>query len=110
MSNGSQSLDMFEWIDALQPAAAILGPGCAWFFIFVVLLGKYLLINLLIAVILHEFQDGGKSTSGPLSDRSGCDSRRHASDFRGRHSPFRGTLAELWFAGQRTHAQHAHVL
>ena len=43
-----------EWIDALEPAAAILGPGCSAFFIFVVLLGKYLLINLLVAVILHE--------------------------------------------------------
>lgn len=47
-----------EWVDALEPAAAILGPQCALFFILVVLLGKFLLLNLLIAVILTEFADG----------------------------------------------------
>ena len=46
-----------EWIDAMEPAAAIVGPICSLFFIFVVLLGKYLLMNLLVAVILTEFQE-----------------------------------------------------
>ena len=34
-----------EWIDATEPAATIMGPVCALFFIFVVLLGKYLLVS-----------------------------------------------------------------
>merc|ERR1711965_1166558 len=44
-----------EWIDAMEPVAEILGPVVCIFFIFVVMIGKYLLMNLLIAVILSEF-------------------------------------------------------
>ena len=65
-----------EWVDALEPAAAVLGPGCSAFFIFVVILGKYLLMNLLVAVILTEFaedDDGPKTarSDGSATDRSG---------------------------------------
>lgn len=55
-----------EWIDAMEPVADILGPHVCVFFIFVVILGKYLLMNLLIAVILNEFQDND-STGGSMS-------------------------------------------
>ena len=66
-----------EWIDALKPAADILGTGCASFFIFVVLLGKYLLINLLVAVILHEFQEG-ESKESELASARGSSRRASA--------------------------------
>ena len=57
-----------EWIDAMEPAAAIIGDWCAAFFIFVVVLGKYLLLNLLVAVILKEFAE---EDTGPDTGRSG---------------------------------------
>lgn len=48
-----------EWIDALKPPAAILGNGGATaFHILVMAIGKYLLMNLLVAVILNEFAEG----------------------------------------------------
>ena len=56
-----------EWIDAMEPAAAIIGAGCAAFFIFVVVLGKYLLMNVLVAVILKEFAE---EDTGPATSRS----------------------------------------
>ena len=46
-----------EWVDALDPVFAIMGPSVAGFYIFVVILGKYLLMNLLVAVILTEFAE-----------------------------------------------------
>ena len=61
-----------EWVDAVEPAAAILGPACSAFFIFAVLLGKYLLTNLLIAVFLHKFQeDDAPSTPRPVDALGG---------------------------------------
>ena len=71
-----------EWIDALEPAAAILGPSVAIFFIFVVLLGKYLLLNLLVAVILHEFQEGDSKEGDLASARSGTSARSATSSNR----------------------------
>ena len=56
-----------EWIDAMEPAAAIQGMLCSLFFIFVVLLGKYLLMNLLVAVILTEFAED--DADGPATTR-----------------------------------------
>eukprot|EP00325_Prymnesiales_sp_UTEX-LB-985_P005588 CAMPEP_0174713198 /NCGR_PEP_ID=MMETSP1094-20130205/13955_1 /TAXON_ID=156173 /ORGANISM="Chrysochromulina brevifilum, Strain UTEX LB 985" /LENGTH=329 /DNA_ID=CAMNT_0015912361 /DNA_START=1 /DNA_END=986 /DNA_ORIENTATION=+ len=47
-----------EWVDALEPTMAIEGGVAAIFFIFIVMLGKYLLMNLLVAVILTEFAEG----------------------------------------------------
>ena len=46
-----------KWVDAMMPVAAVFGIGASSFFISVVVLGKYLLMNLLIAVILTEFAD-----------------------------------------------------
>ena len=44
-----------EWVDAFTPAAAQLGPVVAAFYIGVVVVGKYLVLNLLIAVLVAEF-------------------------------------------------------
>ena len=44
-----------EWVDAADPVVAIHGLGSTLFFIVVVIIGKYLLMNLLVAVILCEF-------------------------------------------------------
>ena len=57
----------------MEPCSAIYGPVCSIFFIFVVLIGKYLLINLLVAVILTEFAD---DDAGPNSARSAGSSAR----------------------------------
>ena len=54
-----------EWFEALEPAAYILGAPVSLFFIFVVMLSKFLLLNLLIAVILNEFAE--ESSSPPPS-------------------------------------------
>ena len=56
-----------EWIDAMEPVAAVQGMGTAAFFILVVMLGKYLLMNLLVAVILTEFSE---EDEGPATSRS----------------------------------------
>ena len=50
-----------EWVDAMEPVAAELGPQASSFFIMVVIIGKFLLMNLLIAVILYEFADDAES-------------------------------------------------
>ena len=55
-----------EWVDAMSPVTAILGPDASAFFIYVVLLGKFFLLNLLIAVILCEFgEDAASPPSSP---------------------------------------------
>jgi hypothetical protein len=56
-----------EWVDQLEPVASVFGPSASIFFISVVVLGKFLLINLLVAVILHEFAE---DNSGPSTERS----------------------------------------
>ena len=38
-----------EWVDLMQPVTSVLGPSASVFFIGVVILGKFLLINLLVA-------------------------------------------------------------
>ena len=45
-----------EWVQAMHPVTAILGAPASLFFVAVVLIGKFLLMNLLVAVILTEFQ------------------------------------------------------
>ena len=65
-----------EWIDAMQPAAAVIGARCSAFFIFVVVLGKYLLMNLLVAVILKEFAEEDTGLTTARSD--GSDTNRTA--------------------------------
>ena len=59
-----------EWVDAMEPLAAIEGPGVSAFFVVVVVVGKYLLINLLVAIILTEFAEGdaARSDAIPSSD------------------------------------------
>ena len=59
-----------EWFEALEPAAAILGAPVSLFFIFVVMLGKFLLLNLLIAVILNEFAEESSSPPSSIASTS----------------------------------------
>ncbi len=67
-----------EWVEAMEPVASLLGPWTSAFFILVVLIGKFMLMNLLVAVILHEFADESgsprgsprKSTASPTMDTS----------------------------------------
>ena len=56
-----------EWFEALEPAAYILGAPVSLFFIFVVMLGKFLLLNLLIAVILNEFAEESSSPPSTIA-------------------------------------------
>ena len=79
-----------EWIDAMEPVTALMGMHMAAFYIFVVLLGKYLLMNLLVAVILTEFaseddtpataRSSGHASSGRRSPASGRTLRSSSSD------------------------------
>jgi hypothetical protein len=46
-----------EWVDAMVPAVGAVGLPAVFFFIFVVVIGRYLLINLLIAIVLSSFAD-----------------------------------------------------
>ena len=78
--SGSRSVFILmtgEWVDAMQPAAALLGTGVSAFFIAVVVIGRYLLMNLLVAVILTEFADtsGDSSPAGSPRKRSPAVSR-----------------------------------
>ena len=59
-----------EWIDAMEPVTALMGTGVAAFFIFVVMLGKYLLMNLLVAVILTEFAEEDEAPPTERTSRS----------------------------------------
>ena len=90
-----------EWVDAMEPVAAISGTPSVLFFVAVVIIGKYLLVNLLVAVILLEFATGEsrarESSAGLLSTRrtdDGEDSFRTTTSrsspddsFTARHSP-----------------------
>ena len=68
-----------EWYDAMEPVTTIYGGGAAIFFIAVVLIGKFFLLNLLVAVILHEFADEanggtpGSSSSGAGGSAEGVE-------------------------------------
>ena len=46
-----------EWYDVMEPATALLGPAASIFFVAIVVVGKYFLTNLLVAVLLTEFGD-----------------------------------------------------
>ena len=46
-----------EWIDAMGPAIGSIGQSSIAFFIFAVLIGRYLIMNLLIAILLNAFAD-----------------------------------------------------
>ena len=95
----------------MEPVAAITGPEASIFFIAVVLLGKCLLINLLVAVILTEFGDDsnpalspGKTprasrTPSPLTSRS--PETTHFGDETARLSPAIHGLSPEGFSGSR---------
>ena len=44
-----------KWVHAMEPIAEAVGLGCGFFFVGVVVLGKYMLLNFLISVIIVEF-------------------------------------------------------
>ena len=81
-----------EWVEALKPVAEIYGPMAAGFFIPVVLIGKYLLLNLLVALILTEFADSADSAETPRdsTERRGSDSTERGSNERDRARHHRG--------------------
>ena len=54
-----------EWVQPMQGAADVVGPAIAGFYIPIVLIGKFLLMNLLVAVILTEFEDLSKQAWMP---------------------------------------------
>ena len=71
-----------EWVDAMVPAVGAYGLPAVLFFVLVVLLGRYLLINLLIAIVLESFADdsdspslSGKEVAGSLNDMTSRTSR-----------------------------------
>ena len=61
-----------EWVQPMQGAADVVGPAIAGFYIPIVLIGKFLLMNLLVAVILNEFQQQGDQPT-PRSDAVAID-------------------------------------
>ena len=87
-----------KWVHAMEPIAEAVGLGCGFFFVGVVVLGKYMLLNFLISVIIVEFsiiehrasdQESQETTRGATSPQrspqsSGCSSRRRSSGHRGR--------------------------
>ena len=52
-----------EWIDPLGPAAAAVGPSAAVYFITVVLIGRYLVFNLFLGMLLDAFAVGSDDDS-----------------------------------------------
>ena len=72
-----------EWIDAMEPAISVLGGWSVVYFVTVVLIGRYLLINLLVAILLDAFgddsdrdRDKDASDTPPSTNRSGLNSNR----------------------------------
>ena len=56
-----------EWVDAMDPGIQSVGPYASIYYTFVVLVGRYLLINLLIAIVLNAFADDGEE--GDVEDQ-----------------------------------------
>lgn len=69
-----------EWVQAMMPAAGVIGPVANAFFVPVVIFGKYLLLNLLVAVLLTEFSRGEPQPNSSI-DESGV-ARRAALESR----------------------------
>ena len=46
-----------EWVDAMDPGVGAVGPVASLFYLGVVVVGRYLIINLLIAIVLNAFAD-----------------------------------------------------
>jgi hypothetical protein len=44
-----------EWVDAMEPATRTFGPSACVYFIGVLLLGRYLIVNLFIGILLKSF-------------------------------------------------------
>ena len=76
-----------EWVEIMEPTVDVLGNGVSIFFISVVLFGKLLLMNLLVAVILFEFAGDGEN-EGSGSSAQGSPSKS------GRVSPSLAASAE----------------
>ncbi|KOO32672.1 voltage-gated ion channel superfamily [Chrysochromulina tobinii] len=70
-----------EWMDAMMPAIQATGKSSCLFFIICMLVGKYLIMNLLVAILLNAFaddsgDDGGKASGRASGRSSGRSTRR----------------------------------
>ena len=77
-----------EWVDAMEPGVGAIGPVAAWYYTAVVLLGRYFLINLLVAIVLDSFakddpDDTAELTPEELELRESLKSRRSTRRRRG---------------------------
>ena len=48
-----------EWVDAMDPGVGAVGGAASLYYLGVVIVGRYLIINLLIAIVLNAFSDDG---------------------------------------------------
>ena len=59
-----------EWMDAMMPAIQAIGKSSCLFFIICMLVGKYLIMNLLVAILLNAFADDSGDDDGKSSGRA----------------------------------------
>ena len=57
-----------EWVDAMDPGIAAIGPVGSVYYAGVVLFGRYLIINLLVAIVLNAFADDSEDEEVSLED------------------------------------------
>ena len=57
-----------EWWDATEPANEVVGPIALLYFIPVVLIGRYLIMNLFIGILLHAFSEKDDDDAEPADN------------------------------------------
>ena len=90
-----------EWIDALDPAAATTGKSAVFYFLAVVLIGRYLIFNLFIGILLGAFGEDDESSAGGAAaggaDRDGVSTGVDGTAAPGAADASAGTLARNTF-------------